>query len=114
MLELTDSSTSVTNRTGRYDQLERDPVEYTLWRGRPEQVEMVIVGGDTLVENGQPIRVNPDGVAQQLNRELARLESESPPETWHRELSQAAQRFFDGWFEASGDWGHGAGRSGSR
>jgi cytosine/adenosine deaminase-related metal-dependent hydrolase len=93
---------------GPFTAIERDPVEYTLWRGRPEQIETVIVGGETLLEQGQHPRVNAAGVDQQLNQELLRLEAESPGETWHQELAQAAQRFFAGWFEAPGDWGHGA------
>ena len=85
--------------------VQRDPVEYTLWRARPDQVETVVVGGETLVERGRPTRVDPDEVARQLNAELERAQERSRGVTWHLELARAARRFYDGWLEPRGDWG---------
>jgi cytosine/adenosine deaminase-related metal-dependent hydrolase len=99
---------------GPFTAIEHDPVNYTLWRGRPEQVETVIVGGETLLQDGEHPRVNLEGVGQQLNQLLAHIQAESQGETWHFELAQAAERFFAGWFEARGDWGHNPADRGSR
>ena len=89
---------------GPFTAVSRDPVEYTLWRGRPDLVQTVIVGGETLLENGQPLVADPSAVAAQLNQELSEIEARSAADRWHIELARHAAQFFADWQIPSEGW----------
>jgi 5-methylthioadenosine/S-adenosylhomocysteine deaminase len=74
-----------------------EPVERAIWRGRPELVETVVVGGELLVENGEPLKANPKGVAQQINSELSAIEARHEREPWRDELAEHVRRFYASW-----------------
>jgi 5-methylthioadenosine/S-adenosylhomocysteine deaminase len=77
--------------------IEHSPVELAIWRGRPDLVETVVVGGEPLVENGEPLKANPKGVAQQINNELAAIEARREPEPWRGELAEHVRHFYAEW-----------------
>lgn len=86
--------------------VERDPVELAVWRGGPDLVETVVVGGEVLVEGGRPTRGDLAETAAQLNAQLAELEARPPEDAWLAELSEQARRFYADWELPATDWGN--------
>lgn len=86
--------------------VERDPAELALWRGGPDLVETVVVGGEVLVENGRPTRGDLDETAARLNAQLAEIESGPSDTAWLSDLSEHARRFYADWALPATDWGN--------
>ena len=87
-----------------FTSVERDPADLALWRGGPDRVETVVVGGEVLVEHGRPTRGDIDETAAQLNAQLAEIESRPRDEAWLADLSDHARRFYADWTIPATDW----------
>ena len=94
-------------RLTSFTAVEHDPVDLAIWRGGPDLVETVVVGGEMLVQDGQSTRASLDDATTRLNADLAEIESRRrADDTWLPELSEHARRFYADWELPSTDWGN--------
>ena len=86
--------------------VEHDPVDLAIWRGGPDLVETVVVGGEVLVEDGRSTRASLEEATARLNAEVAEIESRPQDDAWFEELREHARRFYADWELPSTDWGN--------